>query len=568
MLSRYQAAPQATAVGPSAVELNGNIEFRAREGVPGDQNEGYLEETWKNYTIRASASYVTGSHSLKFGIDLNPNSVDLQKHKPADYQVQLLNGVPNTAVFVPLLDHTHIDVRKQSPFVQDQWTVARRLTVNAGLRMDFFQTRYAPSVQPPTSLLPERRFPGANVMSWKDVSPRLGIAFDLFGTGKTALKASLNRYLAAEDSGNTRDLDPGFGSAAVPLRRAWNDANHDFIPDGDPLNPLPNGEFTGPSNNVRFGQPTNTLRFDPEWQSGWGVRGNNWETSVGVQHEVATGTSVTVSYIRRSYGNFIVNDNLLTAPSDYDPYCITTPIDSRLADGGGQQICGLYDIQPSKAGLQGIDRLRTIASNYGDQYERWQGVDLNFNARLPRGTNLQGGMSTGKAVADNCDVVNKLDNPSQYLCHRENPFLNDFKLVGSVILPARIELASTFQSSPHAGISTPQFGLAANYVATSASIAPSLNRSLAAGANSTVTINVNPPGRNFNDRVNQIDMRIARTFGLRRTRLKAILDLYNVTNGSPVLAHNQAYGTTGTNWLVPQAVLVGRIVKFGGQFSF
>jgi hypothetical protein len=136
-----------------------------------------------------------------------------------------------------------------------------------------------------------------------------------------------------------------------------------------------------------------------------------------------------------------------------------------------------------------------------------------------------------------------------------------------MILPAHIELAATFQSSPNAG-GAANLGLVANYVATSASIAPSLGRPLAAGPNSTVTINVDRYGRNYNDRVNQIDFRLGRTFAVGRAKVKGIVDLYNLTNSSPVLTYNQAYGTTGASWLRPQSVLVGRIVKFGAQLTF
>ena len=93
-----------------------------------------------------------------------------------------------------------------------------------------------------------------------------------------------------------------------------------------------------------------------------------------------------VGYFRRIYGNFLVTDNMALLPTDYDPYSITAPVDARLPNGGGYVISGLYDLKPEKvAGGIAVNNLQTFAKNYGDQIEHWNGVDVNFNARLPRG---------------------------------------------------------------------------------------------------------------------------------------------------------------------------------------
>ena len=84
-------------------------------------------------------------------------------------------------------------------FAQDQWTI-RRLTLNLGVRFDYFNA-YVPAqhlAQGPN--VPTRSVDFAqidDVANWKTVSPRLGASYDLFGTGKTAVKVSLGRYPAA-----------------------------------------------------------------------------------------------------------------------------------------------------------------------------------------------------------------------------------------------------------------------------------------------------------------------------------------------------------------------------------
>jgi hypothetical protein len=272
-----------------------------------------------------------------------------------------------------------------------------------------------------------------------------------------------------------------------------------------------------------------------------------------------------VTYNRRWYERFLAVDNLAVTPSDYDPYCITSPVDARLPGGGGQQICGLFDLNPLKVGQ--INNLGTFASNYGKQTERWQGVDLTVDARLPNHLLLQGGVSIGNTITDNCDIAAALpesvgSTPRAY-CHVETPYQPQVKFVAAYTLPWDIQFAGAFQSVPGAAVS-------ANVVVPNAAIVPSLKRDLSAGKTATVTVNVVPPATQYGDRLNQLDVRFAKTFRMQflQSRLKGMIDLYNVTNANPVLTWNNTYGTTGASWLVPQSILPGRLVKFGAQWDF
>ena len=72
---------------------------------------------------------------------------------------------------------------------------------------------------------------------------------------------------------------------------------------------------------------------------------------------------MSASYARTIYGNFSVTDNLNLAQSDYDPYCVTLPADSRLARGG-QQLCGLWDQRANVA----TSNFVAFADDYIDKY--------------------------------------------------------------------------------------------------------------------------------------------------------------------------------------------------------
>jgi hypothetical protein len=131
--------------------------------------------------------------------------------------------------------------------------------------------------------------------------------------------------------------------------------------------------------------------------------------------------------------------------------------------------------------------------------------------------------------------------------------------LGAYTLPWQIQVAATLQALPG-----PQ--IAANAVFSNAQIAPSLGRSLSSAAN--VTINLVEPGTMFGERLYQFDVRLGKIFTVGRTRMHAMVDLYNAFNADTVLTLNNTYGTTGASWQVPTFIIQARIVKFGVQMTF
>jgi hypothetical protein len=464
-------------------------------------------------------------------------------------------------------------------YAQDQWTI-RRLTLNPGLRFDWYRTSYPDEHLDPRQFVPVPVDVASAVMlNWKDLNPRFGAAYDLFGNGKTALKGSIGRYVMNGDLTIAETVNP-INATGASQSRQWHDDNGDFVIQGDPLNLAANGEL-GPSNNQNFGKPVITTRLDPTFGQGFDVRPYNWEMSAGVQQEVLPRVSVNVAYFRRVYGNFRMTQNRGVSPGDFDPYCIAAPSDPRLPGGGGQQICGLNDVSVAKRPV--IDNYLAGSEQFGNMFQRWNGADVAINARLQNGILLQGGISIGKAVTDNCDVVSKIGNsinvalasllipignappqvgnPSTRFCQLETPFLSNVKLLGSYALPWAIQLSGTFQSIPG-----PQ--ITATYTATSAQIKPSLGRDLSSGSTGTAQIELVQPGTMYGDRMYQIDFRLAKNLKYKSSRWQAQFDLYNALNGNSVLAPNNNYGTNGVSWQVPLTILPARLVKFGVQLSF
>ena len=193
--------------------------------------------------------------------------------------------------------------------------------------------------------------------NWKDVVPRMGASYDVFGNGRTALKVSLNKYVTAQG------LQGTYGDTANPVNRmanivtrTWTDADRDFAPDCDLTNVLAQdlrasgGDFCGVVSDTNFGRPTLSLNYDPETLNGWFTRPFQWEFSTSVQHQIVPRMSVDVGYFRRWYGNFGVTDNLILSPSDFGTFGIAIPVDPRLPDGGGQLGLRFQGRQPGQGG--------------------------------------------------------------------------------------------------------------------------------------------------------------------------------------------------------------------------
>lgn len=349
----------------------------------------------------------------------------------------------------------------------------------------------------------------------------------------------------------------------------WNDLNRDFVPQGDPLNPAANGEI-GPSPNANWGRAVLSTNYDPDWSGGFATRPYQWEFTTGVQHELVPGMSVNAAYYRRIYGNFDLVDNTLVSGSDHDEFCVTAPADPRLPTAG-DRICGFRDLNPTRLGR--FQNLGTNSNDFGEKTEHWNGVDIGVNARLSNGTLLQGGISTGKTTSDNCAVFANVPeagvtgvlpiagSTAGPYCRQETPFLTQFKLLGSYRLPWALQVSGTFQSVPGDPIT-------ALYVATNAEIAPSLGRNLSAGATSTTTVHIIPPGTMFGPRINQVDLRLTRQFTPAGLRIRANLDIYNLTNINTPLVWNNNYGRDGAVWQRPSLIVAGRIFKVGGQIDF
>ncbi|PYR00006.1 MAG: hypothetical protein DMF97_10390 [Acidobacteria bacterium] len=230
----------------------------------------------------------------------------------------------------------------------------------------------------------------------------------------------------------------------------------------------------GPSNNRTLGILP-TRRADPSLERPYDI-----EYTLGITRQVLAGLSVTGAWYRRDTYHLEQQVNTLVTVSDYASFTTPSPLD-------GEPVT-IYNLSRAKQGL--VDLLDTTATDRSRARVNYNGLEISFTARMPR-INLFGGWSADKLVAVACASYDpntfRYCDQSQY----DIPFRSDVKLAGSYSLVWGTQLGVAFSS--YAGLP-----LAVNW-AVPANLFPG-------GRTQSVTVNLLPPGREYLDRWNQLDL--------------------------------------------------------------
>jgi hypothetical protein len=590
--------------------------LQLRYGAATNETENYPH----SWSYKGSLSYVTGSHNFKFGFqnkygnrrrNRNNNGHLIQRYTAApnpwgrtlDFvdashfaaATNLARGLPPGLIGTPdtvRVYNNPVNARGDidydlGVFAQDSWTM-NRLTLNLGLRVDVAQ----PSVPESPSLL--GRFKPVSTLAavelprlGPDFSPRLSVSYDLFGNGKTALKAGWNRYvsIAGVEAWSDRYAPASFDQDDRPWFDVALDPATGRLPAGCTLaNPAacPNPYGTngddiaqdweiGPSNNRNFGIRA-TTRIDPNIQ-----RPYNDQWLAGVQHELVRGVSVSALYRRRADKDVLVGsvlglvDNTLSGDNvlrSFDSFTSAVGVTRPAPYVGSISIFNIDNAQ--RAALDVLDRTAAPGS-YSLVYN---GFELAVTARLPRGGTLVGGWTADRVAQDSCqDERDRGDDPNRLRFCNQNayphPFVHELKFSAS--LPFHLPwvgdfntgfailgvpgdgIAETFRYSRSTAINAETVYGAPFYTGENC-VAPCVPNGRLVDPNRYLTVGTSP---NFYDaimlpedsvkffpRLTQVDVNIAKVFRMGSWRYDARLEAFNVLNNSADRTHEATRGTS------------------------
>jgi hypothetical protein len=556
-----------------------NFVYHGFQGL-GNNRQGH--HTW-----RASLAYITGAHSMKIGYQAAYQVANNWTNRPAHgLQYRFNNGVPNQLTQWIAPWQTGNRTRYDGFYIQDQYT-RNRLTLQGAIRYEhawsYFPAGYSGLVELSTPTdsrwggtsytLP--RSEGAN---YHDIAPRMGMAYDVFGTGKTSVKANLSKYWRSASNDDLYTIANPAATFAATTTRTWIDDNGNYTPDCNLFsgvlqdNRATGGDLCGAWSNANFGSLASATTINPDVLSGWGVRPYDWQFGVSVQQELLPRVSAEIGYNRRMWGNFFVTENRAVSAADFDILTIDAPAHPRLPTSG--QPVSYYLIKPS--GFGQFDNYFSFQSDYGDSTNYWHGVDLTMNARMRNGLTVQGGFSTGGGVRDECAVTAVLPQllGSQQIdsCSvREKWLMNWRGLVNYVVPVIDVQVSGILRSqanfNPTGTPASNGTSLSANHTVTNAQVIAALGRPLAGNAQNT-TVNLTLPGQLYGDRINNVDMRFAKILRFGGTRTNVGLDLYNLFNANTPTGYNQGFGFDGSAWLRPTGILNPRFVRFNVTLDF
>jgi hypothetical protein len=396
---------------------------------------GYRTNEWIGRpNVQASAhltrfqdNLLGGDHEFKAGFEINTVACNWSDWKDNPLRQEWYNGSPYYWRGLYGLngpDPTHGDGRislffmgttrensmaksrgiRYSGYAQDSWTIKNRLTINVGLRYDYTRGWIPDYDKAPTggfaqavgatTMLPDfginlfERVADKGIdpfVKWGILAPRLGLTYDLFGNGKTALRLHVGRF-----------SDWLYASLIVsynPLRLSsytfdWWDDNLNGIPDSPPLDHYKGVWGTSPLVKLRdyWSRLVDT-----------NLKGTYDDQIVlGIDHELFTNFKVSVSYMYKKKNN-VIDDALFdfTTNKRFDypdsgywvPFTTTVP----KTDQFPAQTVTMYFLKKSAPQL--LNKLMNIP----EAYRKYSGLDIIFDKRFAHGWQLGGSITISKA---------------------------------------------------------------------------------------------------------------------------------------------------------------------------
>jgi hypothetical protein len=492
-----------------------------------------------------------GTHNFKFGFEMGKAYNSYVYHVNGGINILLDNGAPFQVIAynTPATQKNYF--KDASFYLQDTWTLTRRLTLNLGVRYDHFNTYYPQQKTDPKAtfpqLFPATTYPASgNLVNWNTASARLGAAYDLTGSGDSVVRLSYGRFYIMQGTGLAETSNPvGFAGQGY----TWIDSNNDGIPQ--------QSEWMVPSQQVfAFGGSSTHINSNMS-------RPYSEQISAAYEKRLWRDLRVGVTYYYRTKKHLIGIENSAVSPSDYTPITMLPDQNNVLQpirNGLTGQALTLYNLNPAKQTdfnfvVTNIPKLDDNAY-HGVEFtavkrlsNKWQ-LLTGFTVQRQKGVYGRG--SSDQATSDNfTDPNNDINRNNNYL-NSDATYI--FKVDSSYELPGKIGTSVNFQHYTGLPIQPVEiFGT---------------NGGLTQG---TETVILQPAGIQRLPSVNMLNLRISREFVLNdRWHVIPVVDFFNLANAQTTVGENNFFDPTPANnsYLKPFLTIDPFVTRFGLRFTF
>jgi len=522
-----------------------------------------------------AATYVTGDHTIKVGANMRWGTfvhtrlanADLVQQYRGTAAVNAVPGCVNDPACVQSKRWTVPDtvLIRNSPlvygerlnkdlgiYIQDTWRL-NRLTANVGIRWETLNASVMAGESPAGRFVPARTFPEIkDVPDWNDFAPRLGLVYDLFGNGKTAVKYSLNRYNLSRTTGIAANYNPLLSQT---MSLPWVDKNRDDVAQGSLR-----CDFTSPDCEINFATLPANYGIAALNEYGKYPRTWNLESGLEVSHELLDGLSITGSWWKGNFHNLTTTINQSWTTADYSPYTWYNPTTGAP-----------FTVYARSAAAQArpTRNLDTFDPERRDVYESY-----NFESRwrIPGGGQISGGLSVERERIKSCtspDDPNYGGNGAA-LCDDfalDIPWRPQVKISGTREIGYGINVSVSFQnnSSPTSSrVMTATRG-STRYPTNCPAPCPAgeiIMPTASFPGQATLTYNLESVRATSVERIVQLDFKIARTFRFGRYQVLPTFEVFNLNNSDGIISYVST-NVLSSSFLAPNSIMQGRMYGLG-----
>ncbi len=515
----------------------------------------------------AAATLVKGDHTIKVGVNNRQGTFKHSRLANADLVQQYRSSSTGVRWSVPdtvLIRNSPLNYGERLNYdigfyVQDTWRL-NRLTANVGIRYELLNAKVLAGKSAAGRFVPERNFDEVvDVPNWKDWAPRMGLVYDVFGNGRTAIKYSLNRYNLSRTTGIAANYNPLLSQTAT---LPWTDKNRDDVAQGT----LRCDFVNDPNCEINFNTLSSNFGIAALNEYGKYPRTWNLENGIELQHELFAGVSVGAQWWHGSIRNLTNTINQSWTTADYTPYTWYNPI-----TGQPFQVYA----RSAAAATRPTRNLDTFDPERKQSYDSW-----NFEAkwRIPGGGQLNAGAAIERERQKSCTAP---DDPNYVtatagvfngaaLCDDfalDIPWRPQVKISGTKEIGWGINLSMSFQnnSSPTSSRIMTVTRNSTRYPANCPSPCPAgqiIMPTASFPGQASMSYMLESARQSSVERIVQLDFKVARTFRFGRISVLPTFEVFNVNNSDAIISYITT-NVLSSSYLAPNSIMQGRMYGFG-----